>query len=103
MMAVCRYPEFILNFIRKYNQNCNIMKKILLAVTALLFVSALSAQDLRIVNKKNAVAVPYNKVLVVRPHKNRKFLALLCVLAVAIFSVPPIMTANPTLPCPLVL
>jgi hypothetical protein len=38
------------------------MKKILLAVTALLFVSALSAQDLRIVNKKNAVAVPYNKV-----------------------------------------
>ena len=54
-MALCHCPEFILNV--HFKQNLNIMKKILLAVTALFLVNAMFAQDVAKVRNMNTVAM----------------------------------------------
>ena len=57
------YSPFWIYFIRIHVKlKSNIMKKILLAVSALLFVSACFAQDLRVATKEDAVVKTYNKV-----------------------------------------
>lgn len=61
MMALCHYPEFILK-VQFKQQNLNIMKKILLAVTALFLVSAIFAQSGRVDVRQQALSTVAKKV-----------------------------------------